>query len=270
LMQPNRWVVPYNPYLCAKFNAHINVEICSHVGVVKCLYKYVYKGHDRAALEVSRADGEAIQEQDVDEIKQFLDSRYISCSEVAWRIFRFPIHAENPNVVRLAIHLEGEQTVLVRDTATVAEQVDAGPPKSTLTQYFELNRRLKSADPHHPHLSLIYPDVVEKYSWNKNDKEWWQRERTATRTLVGRMYFVQPSEGERFYLRLLLHNVAGATSFEDLRTTGRDTDAPVVHPTFRAACQALGLLRDDSEWQHCMTEAASVSCVMSHCVTYMH
>ena len=40
--QDNRWVVPYNPCLCLKFNAHINVEICSPVGAVKYLYKYVY------------------------------------------------------------------------------------------------------------------------------------------------------------------------------------------------------------------------------------
>ena len=42
----NRWVVPYNPYLLLKFNAHINVEICSTVSAVKYLYKYVYKGRD--------------------------------------------------------------------------------------------------------------------------------------------------------------------------------------------------------------------------------
>ena len=32
------WVVPYNPYLLLKYNAHINVEICSTVSAVKYLY----------------------------------------------------------------------------------------------------------------------------------------------------------------------------------------------------------------------------------------
>jgi len=38
----NRWVVPYNPDLTLKFNAHINVEICNTVQVLKYLFKYVY------------------------------------------------------------------------------------------------------------------------------------------------------------------------------------------------------------------------------------
>lgn len=46
----NTWVVPYNPYLSAKFACHINVEICSTIESVKYLYKYVYKGHDRATV----------------------------------------------------------------------------------------------------------------------------------------------------------------------------------------------------------------------------
>lgn len=37
----NRWVVPYNPYLTLKYEAHINVEICISLTSVKYLYKYV-------------------------------------------------------------------------------------------------------------------------------------------------------------------------------------------------------------------------------------
>ncbi|KAK4511760.1 uncharacterized protein ATC70_007304 [Mucor velutinosus] len=44
----NCCVVPHNFYLVAKYNAHINMEICSQVNSVKYIYKYVYKGHDRA------------------------------------------------------------------------------------------------------------------------------------------------------------------------------------------------------------------------------
>lgn len=48
----NRWVVPYNPFLSQKYNAHINVEICSTVKAVKYIYKYVYKGHDKALFSL--------------------------------------------------------------------------------------------------------------------------------------------------------------------------------------------------------------------------
>lgn len=39
----NRYGVPYISYLFAKFNCHINVEVCTTVKSVKCIYKYVYK-----------------------------------------------------------------------------------------------------------------------------------------------------------------------------------------------------------------------------------
>jgi len=48
----NEFVVPYNPYLLAKYDAHIHVEVCSTVKSVQHLYKYVYKGHDAATMEV--------------------------------------------------------------------------------------------------------------------------------------------------------------------------------------------------------------------------
>jgi hypothetical protein len=51
----NHYVVPYNPYLCKKFNAHINVEVCSHTIAIKYLFKYIYKGLDRATVEIASA-----------------------------------------------------------------------------------------------------------------------------------------------------------------------------------------------------------------------
>ncbi len=73
------------------------------------------------------------------------------------------------------------------------------------------------------------------------------------------MYFVQPLEGERYYLRVLLTHVAGATCFEDLRTTHRPhTPTTVVHPTFKAVYLARGLLQDDAEWDQCLSKVVGV------------
>ena len=49
----NSWVVPYNRFLLLKYNAHINVELCSTVKSVKYLYKYTYTGYDYAKLEIN-------------------------------------------------------------------------------------------------------------------------------------------------------------------------------------------------------------------------
>jgi hypothetical protein len=46
----NRFVVPYNKWLLRKYYAHINIEICNSVSAVKYLYKYVYKGYNKAIV----------------------------------------------------------------------------------------------------------------------------------------------------------------------------------------------------------------------------
>jgi hypothetical protein len=99
-----RSVVPYNPYLSKKFNAHINVEVCSTVTAVKYLYKYVYKGHDEATIELNA-------ETENDEIKKYLDSRYVSSSEAYRRINGFKMHDEYPKVTKPQVHLPNEQCV---------------------------------------------------------------------------------------------------------------------------------------------------------------
>ena len=48
----NRWVVPYNPYLTRRYEAHINVEVCATVKAVKYIHKYIYKGADRTTVQI--------------------------------------------------------------------------------------------------------------------------------------------------------------------------------------------------------------------------
>ena len=83
--------------------------------MVKYFYKYVYKGHDRAIVEL----------EGIDEIKTYLDARFVSAPECIWRIFSFKLHDEYPSVEQLAIHLPSEQSVLFdsRDTMMTSEML---------------------------------------------------------------------------------------------------------------------------------------------------
>ncbi|KAH9722014.1 ATP-dependent DNA helicase [Citrus sinensis] len=103
----NRYVVPYHRNLIVKFDAHINVEICNYSRSVKYLFKYVHKGSDRTTATMESID----ITQEMDEIKTYLDCRYISATEACWRIFQFDIHYRKPAVERLPFHLPGEHTV---------------------------------------------------------------------------------------------------------------------------------------------------------------
>jgi hypothetical protein len=257
----NRWVVPYNPFLSLRYNCHINVEVCSSVAAVKYLYKYVYKGHDRAMVEVHERAGGAVADGQQpaqvvarDEVKAHLDGRYVSAGEAVHRLLQLPMHQEHPNVVRLQVHLPHQQTLVVpvaedRDEMGRAAlaALDAGS-RTTLTEWFNFNAEAPEG---HVCLDTLYHDFPIRFCWDKKTKKWKERVREAGRPPVGRMYFVQPSAGEKYYLRMLLCQVPGAKGYEDLRTFNG-----VEHPTFKAACQARGLLADDVEWRSCMQEAA--------------
>ena len=79
------------------------MEVCASVEAIKYIHKYIYKGHDRTTLEISRDQR--------DEIKEHLDARYISAPEACWHIFEFNMHAEFPPVYWLPVHLEGQHEV---------------------------------------------------------------------------------------------------------------------------------------------------------------
>jgi hypothetical protein len=138
-------VVPYNPYLSLLFNCHINVEVCTSGAAVKCLYKYVYKRHDRAQVDVGPVDATApdgatpAQPRMRDEIKIYQDGRYVSASEANHCLYGFDLHKEHPNVVRLVVHLKGRQTILFQKGTDVAAVLNRNP-HTTLTAWFAFNK----------------------------------------------------------------------------------------------------------------------------------
>lgn len=146
----NTWIVPHNVDLLIKYNAHINVEICNTAKSIKYLYKYVYKGHDRADVAYTRTSNENNQTENgngdsqiVDEIKDHLDSCYVSASEAIWRILQLPLHQEFPAHQRLHVHLPGQTAVFLNENngETLNEAVDcANTQATTLMAWFDYNR----------------------------------------------------------------------------------------------------------------------------------
>jgi hypothetical protein len=113
----NHWVVPHNVYLSTKYDVHINVEVCNNICAIKYLFKYVYKGHDRATIEISCQSDNAIERNVVEanEILKYLNHHYVFASEVAWHIFKFDMHKQFPIVEPLQYHLPNQQMVLFDD-----------------------------------------------------------------------------------------------------------------------------------------------------------
>lgn len=228
----NRWVVPYCPTFLRQFRAHINTEVCGTIHAIKYVHKYIYKGVDRAVLTINQED----------EVEQHLNGRYLSPSEAVWRLLEFPVHEELPTVVSLAVHLPDRQIVTFsEDDPNSALQVRLDRSVTTLTAFFQYN-----ADHVHGR-GILYQDFPSHFRWIPAERKWQIRQRG---TAIGRMYFCNPLQGERYYLRLLLTIVRGPTSFADLRTFNG-----TVYPTFQAAAAARGLLQDDGDWTACFREA---------------
>jgi len=67
---------------------------------------------------------------------------------------------------------------------------------------------------------------------------------------IGHMYYAHLTLGERYYLRMLLNCVKGATFYEHLWTVDG-----TEHDTFKDACIAMSLLVDNNEWHPALEEA---------------
>ena len=125
----------------------------------------------------------------------------------------------------------------------------------------------------------MYPDIPGYYTWPEGQPKHWQkrktkltdnddsdddhdegidRDRKPLSATIGRIPVVTLSalNKENFFLRLLLYHVAGATSFEDLRSVIEDGER-IVCSTYQEACIKRLLTENDAEAEEALSQAFS-------------
>nr|GEZ58632.1 DNA helicase [Tanacetum cinerariifolium] len=95
------------------------------------------------------------------------------------------------------------------------------------------------------------------FVWYPNRKSW--SPRRNSKSSIGRLAYVHPTSGELFYFRMLLCHQTGCKDFFEIQIVNK-----VFYPTCRSACQALGLLGDDVEWDTAFKKRAFRSSESTH------
>ncbi|XP_029651252.1 uncharacterized protein LOC115224483 [Octopus sinensis] len=230
----NRYVEPYNKYLSHKYNCHLNVDICTFIRSVKYVYKDLYKGYDSVTVGISEHN----------EIKNFLDAKYVSAPEGMWRLLEFKMHDKSHTVIHLPVHLPQEQPVYFEEGQERQALERAAQHNTPLTAWFLLNQNDENAR------QYLYADIPYHYVYNKKMMQWTPRQRGADK-IISEMYSVNPKYQERFYMRLLLLHVKGSRSFEELKTVD-----DVICGSYKEAAERRQLVQNDDEWRRCLEEAS--------------
>ncbi len=110
-----------------------------------------------------------------DEIKIYQEGQYVLAFEASHRLYDFDLHKEHPNVVRLAVHLKGHQTILFQEGIDVAAVLNRNP-HTILTTWFAFNKtsreHLNAFAPLRLALNTLYHDFPRIATWKKKEKQW--------------------------------------------------------------------------------------------------
>ena len=238
--EDDRWIASHIPQLIDELDCHIHVNIVFTVRVFMYLYKYLFKGPDHTQFRLLRNE-----ETGVNEITDYINRRYLSTPEAAWRILNFEIVHKQPSVSCLPVHLPSQNTPqFLQGSSDVSSA-------SLLTRYLH--------QPLHPTFhSLTYSQYFSSYVLYPHDtntplqpNEYLEqpiphtRLNKVCRRIIGikicRLQTLSPTLGEVFYLRCLLQRKAGY-SFEDFRTIHN-----TLFTTYHKAAIELGLFSNQNE-----------------------
>ena len=107
----------------------------------------------------------ALEDEDVDEIKDYYNCRYLSACEATWRIYGFDIHYGFPPVERLPFHEEGKQPVIFETTECIDYTLEKATVNDTkFVSWMQTNKTDEKAR------KLLYHEFPEDYVWKPDEK----------------------------------------------------------------------------------------------------
>nr|GEW07932.1 DNA helicase [Tanacetum cinerariifolium] len=212
-------VVPYNRMLSLAFHAHINVEYCGWSMLIKYLFKYISKAPDCILAKINMPLGDA---------STSMDKKHIQVDEIHNYVdgrFVCPFEA-CWRIFDFSIH-------------------NREPAVQILNVHLENMQRVNFYERDRLDIIINMPNK-KKTTLTKC----WHQRVVRTKKSLGRLTYVHPNSGDLFYFRMLLRHQKGCKSPTKVRTVNGK-----VLPTYRAACEALGLLGDDKEWDIALEES---------------
>lgn len=234
----NGWVVPYNPYLLMRYRTHINVLHCTTFMVIKYIFKYICKGHDRGRFSLNTTT------DCIDEIQDYIDARTVGAMEATWRLLELSLNGRSHSVTLLQIHLPQQNIIHFIEGEEENTISNENKTATTLTQWFHLNTTDSSAR------QYLYEEIPLHYRYDLTSKHWIKRQRN-TKT-ISRLVTVSPKDFERYALKLLLRRIPGALSFEYLKTF-----QGILYTTFGEAAKARQIINEEGEQRQILEEAAA-------------
>ena len=101
--------------------------------------------------------------QTINEVKEYLDCRYICEQDACWRVFGFDIHRHFSPVERMPVHLPNENYITYNAKANISQVLsEEFLRKTMLTEWFVANQNYPSAR------NLTYCEFPSKWRWEES------------------------------------------------------------------------------------------------------
>nr|GFB29308.1 hypothetical protein [Tanacetum cinerariifolium] len=167
--------------------------------------------------------------------------------------------------VSVQVHIERYRRVFARVARPIGESSTAATPSRQVIDEIqnyvegcficahEAYWRILKFDIHHREpvvqILAVHLEDMQRVTFRDQDRKSWSP-RKNSKSSIGRLAYVHPTSGELFFLRMLQCHQEGCMDFWEVQTIN-----DIFYPTYRAACQALGLLGNDKEWEIAFEEA---------------